>query len=366
MDTNERREAFETYIRTSLQQRLSRREILQRALSLGLSLGAVNQILAACGAPQVVVQPQPTSAPDPTAVPSLTPLPSPTTTPAPTSTPLPTPTPAPTLTPTPVPPTRFAVIGDFGLAGEPAAAVAEMVAAWQPEFVVTTGDNNYPNGDPATLDQNVGQYYHQFIAPYKGSYGEGADRQRFFPVLGNHDWDSGYPQAYLDYFSLPGNGRYYQFLWGPIAFFMLDSMFAEPDGFQADSKQAQWLAEAMQASTAPWKIVVFHHAPYSSGHHGSSKWMRWSFAEWGAHLVLAGHDHDYERLVVDGVTYLVNGLGGGARYARGETFEETSEIFFNADHGALLIEATATTLMSRFYTRRGEMVDEVILTGGGA
>ena len=34
----------------------------------------------------------------------------------------------------------------------------------------------------------------------------------------------------------------------------------------------------------------------------------------GATAVLAGHDHDYERLIIDGLPYFVNGLGGGGIY----------------------------------------------------
>ena len=75
----------------------------------------------------------------------------------------------------PAPVVRFAVIGDYGLAGTAAARVAALVGAWNPDFVITTGDNNYPVGAEDTIDQNVGQYYHAFIHVYKGSYGEGAD-----------------------------------------------------------------------------------------------------------------------------------------------------------------------------------------------
>src|SRR5215813_1931282 len=39
---------------------------------------------------------------------------------------------------------RFAVIGDYGSAGPDEAAVARLVRGWTPDFVVTTGDNNYP------------------------------------------------------------------------------------------------------------------------------------------------------------------------------------------------------------------------------
>ena len=37
---------------------------------------------------------------------------------------------------------------------------------------------------------------------------------------------------------------------------------------------------------------------------------QWPYGEWGADAVLAGHDHTYERLFINGVTYFVNGMGG--------------------------------------------------------
>jgi hypothetical protein len=175
---------------------------------------------------------------------------------------------------------RFAVIGDYGLSGDVEAAVATLVAGWSPDFVATAGDNNYPNGAADTIDANIGQYYHAFIAPYKGSYGPGASENRFFPTLGNHDWVVGYPEPYLSYFSLPGNGRYYRVDHGPVSLFMLDSMPGEPDGVEADSVQAAWLRAELAATTARWRVVIFHHPPYSSGLHGSADWMRWPFAEW--------------------------------------------------------------------------------------
>src|SRR5438105_6676911 len=104
-------------------------------------------------------------------------------------------------------PVRFAVIGDYGSASRPEADVANLVKSWEPDFIITTGDNNYEDGAASTIDQNVGQYYHDFIFPYKGRYGDGASFNRFFPALCNHDWQAAGARPYLDYFSLPGNGR---------------------------------------------------------------------------------------------------------------------------------------------------------------
>lgn len=276
----------------------------------------------------------------------------------PTAVPTATPTPLATATPAAV---TFAVIGDYGLAGEGEAAVAALVDSWQPAFIITVGDNNYPNGEAETIDANIGQYYAAYIYPYQGQYASTVsteDVNRFFPTLGNHDYSGpDGAEPYLDYFTLPGNERYYDFVWGPLHLFALNSNFSEPDGINAGSVQAQWLQERLAASTAPWQLVYFHVPPYASGYHGSGAWMQWPFEAWGADAVLSGHDHHYERLLVNGIPYFVNGLGGGAIYAVGEPLPQ-SQAHFSGKHGAMRVAATAEMLTFEFITRNGELVDQ--------
>ncbi len=209
---------------------------------------------------------------------------------------------------------RLAVIGDYGLAGVNARRVADLVKSWEPDLIITTGDNNYPDGAAETIDQNIGQYYREFIYPYGGAYGPGGVRNRFFPALGNHDWRTDGAAPYRQYFTLPGNERYYDVVWGPVHLFAIDSDPREPDGITADSPQARWLQERLAASTAPWKLVYMHHPPFSSGPHGSHPALQWPYQAWGATAVLAGHDHAYERIIRDGFPYFVNGLGGASIY----------------------------------------------------
>jgi hypothetical protein len=274
---------------------------------------------------------------------------------------------SPTVSPTPAP-LRFAVIGDFGTGDQNEADVADLVKSWNPDLVITTGDNNYPDGAAETIDNNIGQFYHQYIYPYQGAYGEGADINRFFPSLGNHDWNTvdgdGMPYPYLDYFKLPqresGNERYYDFEWGPVHFFALDSDSREPDGVGRSSAQAAWLQSRLSESTAAWKIVYAHHPPYSSGLHGSIEWMRWPFAEWGATAYLAGHDHLYERLVIEGFPYFINGLGGGNIYFFKIPLEG-SEVRYSGDCGAILVEATEAYINFKFINRSGEVIDSYSL-----
>lgn len=276
--------------------------------------------------------------------------------PPPTAAPTPTSTATPLPTPTPLPPTRIAVIGDYGFAGEAAAGVAKLVKSWNPDVIITVGDNNYLDGAASTIDQNVGQYYREFIAPYNGRFGTGSDRNRFFPALSNHDWATAGAKPYLGYFTLPGNERYYSVTAGPVRLFALDSDPEEPDGVARDSQQAAWLRQELKQSTACWNIVYMHHAPFSSGLHGSSAWMQWPFKEWGVDAVLAGHDHDYERIMRGGLPYIVNGLGGGARYAVGKPIAG-SAVQYQAQQGALLIEASANDISFRFVTRAGDTID---------
>jgi len=281
--------------------------------------------------------------------------------PSPTDTTLPT-TPAPTDTYTPEPsatraaPVIFAAIGDYGSGDQAEADVANVMLSRQPDFIITTGDNNYPDGSADFIDQAIGQFYHSYIYPYIGSYGAGAEVNKFFPSLGNHDLLTDNGQPYYDYFTLPGNERYYDFTWGPVHLFALDNLGSEPDGVTADSIQGAWLQQGLAASSSPWNIVYMHYPPYSSGLHGSTDWARWPYKDWGAQAVLAGHDHTYERLEEDGLTYFVNGLGGGGIYYFPNILEG-SQVRYNEDYGAMRVEATENYMLFEFINRSGEIVD---------
>ena len=261
---------------------------------------------------------------------------------------------------------RLAVIGDYGADTKAELDVSTLVRSWNPDLIITVGDNNYDTGSAATIDTNIGKYYHDFIYNYPGSFGAGSATRRFLPSLGNHDWGNAYPNPagdapYLAYFDLPGNERYYEFRMDPVDLFAIDSDANEPDGITSSSGQANWLQAAMGASTAKWKLVYFHHPPYSSGQHGSSTTMRWPFSSWGASAVLSGHDHDYERLNANGLPYFVVGTGGKSLYNFVNLLPE-SQVRYDADYGAMLVDATPDSLTFQFYSRTGALIDSYTLT----
>lgn len=254
---------------------------------------------------------------------------------------------------------KFAVIGDYGNAGPDEEAVANLVKNHNPDFIITTGDNNYDVGSSYTIDENIGQYYHDFIFPYKGSYGNGAAYNRFFPSLGNHDWGTPGALPYLNYFILPGNERYYDFIKGPVHFFVIDSDTNETDGRDSSSVQAQWLKNKLAQSSSRFNIVYFHHPPYCSGFiNGSEAVMRWPFKSWGVSAVMSGHEHLYERLSVNGLTYFVNGLGGNLRSIFGFPLAG-SQVRYNGNYGAMIVEANNDSIVSKFYNIANSLRDNV-------
>jgi len=101
--------------------------------------------------------------------------------------------------------------------------------------------------------------------------------------------------------------------------------------------------------------VAFHHPAYSSGEHGSSAYMQWPFKKLGVDLVLSGHDHDYERLNIDGLTYFVDGAGGGTRKIGSGI--KGSIVRNDAPGGALLVQNTGSMITLQYQLPDGTIID---------
>jgi hypothetical protein len=271
----------------------------------------------------------------------------------------------------------FASIGDYGSGDTHELDVANLVSNADPEFVITMGDNSYPDASSSMLlETNIGQYYSKYIGGYMGKFGIGSPINLFFPAVGNHEWYGADPdpmknlQSYLNYFpELPGNKRYFTFQFGLVKFFVVDSDQHEPDGSTPDSVQGKWLQQELaESTTACYKLVYFHHPPYSSGDF-PGPWMQWPFAAWGADAVMSGHDHVYERLSVDGVPYFINGLGGANRFGFSHVDSHSVFRFVDAAHpelgapdwGAQFVTATKQSITFDFIDSDGGKVDSITL-----
>jgi predicted phosphodiesterase len=247
---------------------------------------------------------------------------------------------------------QFAVVGDHGSGGRNAMRVAaRMVDAYREEpfgLVVHAGDLVYYGDLVDRFDEVV-------TRPFGPLLEAGVELR---PVLGNHEFDYVSTLRALERHGLPG--RYYTFSRGPVDFFMLDST---PPAMAGDGgAQRAWLEERLAASTAPWRVVVMHHPPYSSGKHGSDLALREAvddvFVRHGVDLVLSGHDHNYERTTPQrGVTYVVT--GGGAKLS---PVDRSSFTAVSAERlHFLLVDADPGRLRLRAVDVEGRVFDEATL-----
>jgi tartrate-resistant acid phosphatase type 5 len=262
----------------------------------------------------------------------------------------------------------FAAVGDFGQDGRDEERVANMIKSRKPMFIVTNGDNNYPKGEQATFDNNVAKHYHKFIKfdyRYRGEYSlRGSKDQRFFTADGNHDVMTRNGKPLHHSIELPGNRRFYNHRLGPVEIFIVNSNPSEPEGVHKKSHQAQWLKHELKHSKAKWKLVFMHHAPYSTGNHGSNIYMQWPYEKWGATAVLAGHDHFYERIVFKRVLFFVNGAGGAELDKRRQdtNIEGSDEDFaYDMRHGAMLMRADDQAIVFCFFNDNNKLIDAYLL-----
>ena len=252
-------------------------------------------------------------------------------------------------------PFNFGVIGDSGTGSSAQYAVADRLAALDPDFVLHTGDVIYPVGQ-------AGGYDPFFFQPYQTLL----RRAPIFPSPGNHDYGTAGGQPYLEAFYLPHNNpadteRYYSFDWGNAHFTALDFN----DGPSAD--QLAWLRSDLAAAHQTWKFVFYHQAIYSSGPHGYESYVIGKravlapiFDQYDVDIVFNGHDHDYERTVpISDVVYIVSGGGGASLYpVNPQPFSAHAE----AAYHAVYVTVTGCTLQLQAVKPDGGVLDTLTLS----
>ena len=199
------------------------------------------------------------------------------------------------------------------------AASANLITAIAPAAVLLLGDIQYENG---TLSD--------FNTYYNPTWG--AHKAITRPAVGNHEYQTAGAAGYFDYFNGVGvqtgpagdrSKGYYSFDVGTWHLIALNSNCNSIGGCGAGSAQEQWLRADLAAHPSTCTLAYWHHPRFSSGSHGNNSSMQaiWqALYDHRADLVLAGHDHDYERFgpqtatgVADqtaGIRSFVIGVGG--------------------------------------------------------
>jgi predicted phosphodiesterase len=194
------------------------------------------------------------------------------------------------------------------------------------------------------------------------------------PVRGNHD------RGGLFETRMAVETPVHYFHWGPVLFLGLDTEIEE-GGLEQQLRAAETI---LKREKAAWRVVYLHRPIWSRGHHGSDE-RRWNeklvplFDRYKVDLVLAGHDHNYERFCAskglgtdrecvpeDGRIYIVT--GGGATFtnhfpglardvdeAVAQKDRETSLIFSGSRH-FVMVDATVSKLELKVHrTRTGNL-----------
>ncbi len=192
-------------------------------------------------------------------------------------------------------------------------ATSDLIGQLHPSAVLPLGDNQYQHGT-----------YQGFLASYAPTWGR--YRSISHPVIGNHEYDTPHAAGYFSYFGrAAGDPRkaYYSFdlaRWHVVVLNNAGCTYI--GGCGKGSPQERWLRQDLAAHRSRCTLAAWHEPRFSSGQHGSNPAFQtlWEdlFAG-GVDVVLAGHDHDYERFqpldaagrpAPDGIRSFVVGTGG--------------------------------------------------------
>ena len=320
-------------------------------------------------------------------------------------------------------PIVFGVIGDTGLVTPGLRGIAREMLAYRRDrarfdFVLMLGDNIYVDGVGRGIQKT-------FEAPFADLL---AASVQFYAVLGNHDIRRGTElQIHYAAWNMKGR-RFYAFSKadGLIEFFGLDSTalsdearalvlvekarldneraalqrkestltaserrrleklnaeLGEDVAFineQAAVKNAQlvWLRDALANSQARWKVVFLHHSIYSAatrtgGHGGERSVLRLRhllepiFVDRGVDLVLAGHDHHYDRSTLQPanaptshqVQYVT---AGASAKVKPNAIDHANRFLAKADgttHSFLIVEVTHDAIRIEAIGANGKTLD---------
>ena len=243
----------------------------------------------------------------------------------------------------------FLVYGDNRTDPQAHARVISAAAINDPAFVLHTGDM------VPFLDNGQNVWRKQFFEP--------ADlllRKTWFPVTrGNHEEGS---PLFAEYFVAPRGIQakdYYSFDWGPVHVATINTN----KNYQPGSDQYQFLEHDLASTSRPFKVFFGHHPSFSSGLHGSTVAMRVLqplFEKYGVKLVLAGHDHDYERTLVNGINYVVT-VGGGAPLERQKNVgKNPTSLVFRKANNFVQADVTPGALTLRTWAVDNEGVTKMI------
>jgi Calcineurin-like phosphoesterase len=255
-------------------------------------------------------------------------------------------------------PFTIAAVGD-GASGELSAeAVADLLVAQDPNMLLYLGDV-YEKGTRT-------EFYNWY-----GEEGRSLGRLRSVtnPTVGNHEYEGGQAPGYFDYWdNVPDFYSFDAAGWHVVSLNSNAGLADSPEQFS-------WLMADIAANRSRCTIAYWHHPAWSIGTHGSDERIHQEWrvlVEAGVDIVLAGHDHNYQRwepLGPEGqlddlgaVSFVVGTGGHGVRaFAPGQS-EDHPLVARASDSldavGALFLELGEDRATYRFVETNGTVFDQ--------
>ncbi|MCS4434363.1 metallophosphoesterase family protein [Aquiflexum gelatinilyticum] len=260
--------------------------------------------------------------------------------------------------------TSFALWADSQGGWKSFEKILEQIKEANPDFTVGIGDL-VGNGRLESEYQKLLQYLSPIAVPH-------------YLLPGNHDYDGSYqtwiPEPFQKVLKADNQKNYYSWQSGPCAFIALDPNENFPVGIPANTEQFEWFQQEIKSKKwkdAAWKIILVHQPPFSQGwigYHGEQSIENLLKPVWEsgmADLVISGHTHDYERLILDhpnGKTaILILGGAGGGLESEGnkEDFPIMDKLI--REHHFGRIDATNKKLEFKAVNQSGKVIDSFSL-----
>jgi tartrate-resistant acid phosphatase type 5 len=275
-------------------------------------------------------------------------------------------------------PVHFMVFGDWGRNGEDnqkevALEMGIVAKKFKPVFIVSTGDNFYPNGVRSVSD-------HNWLASFENIYTAHALQSDWYVVLGNHDY-AGNPQAEIDYSAIDRKwnmpARYYSKIvfinddtTKGILLVFLDTTPFLSESYNGDKYQVKgqdtaaqriWLEKTLgdAAPNIKWKFVFGHHPVFTGGGRMLAKetvemknLFKPIFEKYRVNAYICGHDHNLQYIKPPGFTYYFVS-GAGSELSRTVVHPEGG-IYARAENGFMNFSVTENQLQVTMISYTGE------------
>ena len=163
-------------------------------------------------------------------------------------------------------------------------ATAALLDARPDATVLTLGDNAYDDGTAVEFANCYGPTW-------------GAHKARTHPAPGNHEYHTPDASGYFGYFGAaagPGNRGYYSF---DLGAWHIVSLNSEQDT-GSNGAQVAWLRNDLANTSAACVLAYWHKPRWTKGNYTDlteSQHLWDTLYDAGADVVLAGHDHNYQR-----------------------------------------------------------------------